>query len=103
MNWVITVYIALLFFVLTPGVLVTLPPKGKKFTVAAFHAVVFALVWHFTHKLVWSTSMSLMAPSKEGYGNATPVTDMTGASATTSTTTGQKAQKAGAVPPPLTA
>ena len=68
MNWVITIYVALLFFVLTPGVLVTLPPKSSKLVVAAFHALVFALVWHFTHKLVWSASVSIGAPGKkEGF------------------------------------
>lgn len=76
MNWVITIYVALLFFVLTPGVLVTLPPKSSKLVVAAFHALVFALVWHFTHKLVWSASVSIGAPGKkEGFheGAANPV------------------------------
>jgi hypothetical protein len=68
MNWVITIYVALLFFVLTPGVLVTLPPKSSKLVVAAFHALVFALVWHFTHKLVWNASVSIGAPiKKEGF------------------------------------
>ena len=42
--------IAALFFVLTPGVLVSLPSKGGKFVVAATHAAIFALVFHFTHK-----------------------------------------------------
>lgn len=38
---------AVLFFVLTPGVLLSLPP-GSSFTVqAATHAVVFALVHKF--------------------------------------------------------
>ena len=44
---------AVLFFALTPGVLVSLPPKGKKYTVAAVHAVIFAVVWHCTHKAAW--------------------------------------------------
>ena len=44
---------AVLFFVLTPGVLVSLPHKGKKYTVAAVHALIFAVVWHFTHKAAW--------------------------------------------------
>lgn len=35
---------AVLFFLLTPGVLVSLPPGGTKLTVAATHAIVFALV-----------------------------------------------------------
>jgi hypothetical protein len=37
--------LAALFFVLTPGVLVSLPPGGSTMTVAATHAVVFALVY----------------------------------------------------------
>lgn len=41
-----------LFFALTPGILVSLPPKGKKYTVAAVHAVIFAVVWQLTHKAV---------------------------------------------------
>jgi hypothetical protein len=31
--------------------------------VAATHAVVFALIFHFTHKLVWQASMRMMAPA----------------------------------------
>jgi uncharacterized protein YneF (UPF0154 family) len=42
--------------------------------VAATHAVVFALIFHFTHKLVWQASMRMMAPAmppvtKEGAQN----------------------------------
>ena len=62
MNWVITLYTALLFFVLVPGVVTYLPPKQGKFTTAAVHAVIFGLVWHFTHKTVWQMSMSAFAP-----------------------------------------
>jgi hypothetical protein len=42
--------VAALFFVLTPGVLVTLPPGKGKFVVAATHAAIFAVVFHFTQK-----------------------------------------------------
>jgi hypothetical protein len=69
MNWAVTVYAAILFFVLTPAVLLRLPPNGSKLTVAAVHAVVFALVFHFTHKLVWQLSMGMGMPvhvRKEG-------------------------------------
>jgi hypothetical protein len=45
-------YSAILFFVLTPGILLTLPPKGKKMTVAAVHAVIFGLIWGLTYKMV---------------------------------------------------
>ena len=44
------VYVAVLFFVLTPGILLTLPKGGSKMVVAATHAVVFAAVWYFTRR-----------------------------------------------------
>jgi hypothetical protein len=66
MNWVVTVYAAILFFVLTPGILVSLPPKGSKMMVAATHAVVFALLFGFTAKMVWRASMSFGMPAREG-------------------------------------
>jgi high-affinity Fe2+/Pb2+ permease len=62
MNWLVSIYIAILFFVLTPGILLSLPPKGSKMVVAATHAIVFALVFHFTGKMVWQASMSMSAP-----------------------------------------
>jgi len=67
MNVVMFVYAFALFFVLTPGVLLSLPPKGSKLLVAATHALVFALVWGFTHKMVWkfSTSMEGMEEKKK--------------------------------------
>jgi len=59
MNWLISLYVAVLFFVLTPGILVSLPPRSGKFVVAAFHALVFALLFHFTHSQVWQLGQSL--------------------------------------------
>ena len=47
-----SLFIGLLFYVLTPGILLRLPKGGSKMAVAATHAVVFALVWHFTHSMV---------------------------------------------------
>lgn len=58
MSFLMSLYIAVLFFVLVPGVLVTLPPGGKKLTAALVHAVVFALVYQLTHKAV----NNLLAP-----------------------------------------
>ena len=58
MNWLMSLYTALLFFVLVPGVLVSLPPGGKKTTVALTHALVFAVVYHFTHKAVWRMTLA---------------------------------------------
>jgi hypothetical protein len=67
MNWIITIYIALLFFVLSPGVLLRIPRKGKPMVVAAVHAVVFSLIWHFTGKMVWKASVSMGAGKTEGF------------------------------------
>lgn len=52
MCWVMFLYTALLFFLLTPGILITLPPKSKKITVAVVHALVFGLVFSLSHKMV---------------------------------------------------
>lgn len=50
--WKLALLAGLLFFVLTPGVLVSLPPGGSRTTVALTHAAVFALVWAFAHRPV---------------------------------------------------
>ena len=54
MNWVVSVYTILLFFVLTPGIVVRLPPKGDKYAAAGVHALIFAVVFQFTHNLIVS-------------------------------------------------
>ena len=50
-------YLAILAFLLTPGVLVRLPPGGRPVVVALTHALVLSLVWGLTHKLVYKTFM----------------------------------------------
>jgi hypothetical protein len=45
-------FVAALFFLLTPGVLVSLPPGSSHRVQAAVHAVVFAVVLGFSWKLV---------------------------------------------------
>ena len=52
MNLVLPLYTALLFVVLTPGILLTLPKGGSKLTVAAVHGLVFAVVLYFTANIV---------------------------------------------------
>jgi len=59
MSVLVSLYAALLFFVLTPAILLRLPRNGSKFTVAGVHAIVFGLIFHFTHKLVWRFGKSL--------------------------------------------
>ena len=46
--------VAILFFLLSPGVLLRLPAGGSLVTAALVHAVVFGVVYLFTHKLVWN-------------------------------------------------
>ena len=71
--------VAALFFVLTPGVLLSLPKGGSKFVVAATHAAVFGLVFHFTHNALMNLTQYEMfedakptcsppgkAPAKDG-------------------------------------
>jgi len=67
MNLWVLLYVAVLFFVLTPGILVSLPSGGSKTTVAAVHALVFALIFHFTHKLVWNVTKSVRFGGLEGF------------------------------------
>jgi len=50
--WGMAVYVAVLFYLLTPGVLVSLPPGASRMTTNLTHAVVFGLVWCYTHKMV---------------------------------------------------
>ena len=57
MNLIMSLYVALLFVLLTPGVLIKLPPKGSLLTVAIVHGLVFALVFHLTCRAVYKVSM----------------------------------------------
>jgi hypothetical protein len=52
MSVLLSVYAAFLFFVLVPGIVASLPAKGSKYIVAATHAIVFALIYHFTCSFV---------------------------------------------------
>ena len=69
MSLLVSLYAAVLFFALVPGVLLSIPRKGSKLTVAAVHALVFGLIYHFTNKLVWRLGVSLegFSNTKEGY------------------------------------
>jgi preprotein translocase subunit SecF len=51
-NIVKAVYAAVLFYLLTPGVLLRLPRKGSKLVVAFTHGVVFVVVFCLTYKII---------------------------------------------------
>jgi hypothetical protein len=52
-------YLVFLFYVLTPNVLLRIPPNGSKHVVALVHAVVFALVYYYTSGYVSGMLSSL--------------------------------------------
>jgi hypothetical protein len=70
MNFVVALYAAVLFFILSPNVLLRLPRKGSVKVVAAVHAVVFGLLLFFTGRFVSQLSMmmnmNMMPSTKEG-------------------------------------
>ena len=59
MNLFLSLYLAALFVALTPGVLLTLPKGGARITVAVVHALVFAVIYHFTKDMVTLDSFSM--------------------------------------------
>lgn len=52
MNLYMSLYLVFLFVVLTPGILLRIPPKSSKLVVAVVHGLVFALVYCLTYKFV---------------------------------------------------
>lgn len=73
-------YVAVLFFVLTPGILVSLPAGGSKTTVALVHALVFALVFWATHKIVWKVTKKVRFGNLEGFEEREENEGMSGSS-----------------------
>ena len=59
MNVYMMLYFAALFFVLTPGILLSIPRGGSKTMVAATHAVVFAVVVYFTKGFVYDLTKNM--------------------------------------------
>lgn len=49
---VTSVFAAILFFILSPGMFLRIPKNGSKMTVTGVHALVFAVIFYFTHGAV---------------------------------------------------
>jgi hypothetical protein len=47
-NFASFLYIVFLFYVLSPNVLLRIPPNGSKHVVAFVHAIVFAIIYYYT-------------------------------------------------------
>ena len=54
MHIYMSLFVGLLFVLLTPGVLLTLPKGSPKLTIAIVHGIVFAIAFHFLQKPVWN-------------------------------------------------
>lgn len=63
------IFTALLFFILSPGVLVSLPPKGSKLVVAGVHAIVFALILTLICACFWMPMNKMRHAKKETFEN----------------------------------
>lgn len=59
MNVLMSLYVVLLFVLLTPGVVLSLPTGGNRITCAVVHGVLFAVAWHFTNKAVWRATSQM--------------------------------------------
>ena len=56
MSFVIFIYVVILFMLLTPGVLVMLPPGGDKMTVTLVHALIFGIIFSMMHGTIMNLS-----------------------------------------------
>ena len=57
MNLVYLVLLVVLFVLLTPGVLLTLPKKGTNIWIIALtHGIIFAVVWFLLYKAIKQTN-----------------------------------------------
>jgi hypothetical protein len=74
MCYVTTFFAMLLFFVLSPGVLLSLPKNGNVMTKALVHAVVFGVLFYLTH-----TTVSDWGKSNEGFISVASVAASAGA------------------------
>ena len=59
MGLILFIVIVALFVVLTPGILLSLPPKGSKLVVALTHGIVFAVVLKLIYKPLWKFTSQL--------------------------------------------
>jgi hypothetical protein len=66
MKIITVLFAGLLFFLLSPNILLRLPKNGNKFTVAGVHAVVFTFVLYFFNSIFHRLVDGIMNSKKEG-------------------------------------
>jgi hypothetical protein len=74
-NIVIFLFCILLFFLLTPDILLPKPIKTNKYVITLVHALLFALILQLTHKLFWNIT--------EGFTTTQPATTLSSSTTTT--------------------
>jgi len=72
MNIVLFIIFVLLFVVLTPGIVVSLPPKSSKLITAITHGFIFALIWTLVNKFLFKATTMKTVTFKEGVENIKP-------------------------------
>jgi hypothetical protein len=82
MNIFHFLYVVFLFVLLTPAILVRVPPKGNKWTVALVHGVIFSVILLLTNHFVSGFSKIL-----EGNTSMTDTSNNIVGTTTTDTTT----------------
>lgn len=71
-NILFFVIFVFLFVVLTPGVLVSLPPKSSKIITAITHGFIFAVILALIYKFLWKETSKKSVTFKEGVENIKP-------------------------------
>ena len=66
MNFLFVLFVFVLFFILTPGILVTLPKKGSKMVVALVHGVIFATTLAVSKCFFWKSGNSVFEGATDG-------------------------------------
>ena len=100
MNHLFCLFVIVLFVVLTPNVLLRLPPKGGKWTVAIVHGLVFAFILHFSYMYYFKNregaeTMPTTMPTTTMPTTTMPTTMPTAMPTTMPTGTGKPATKKG--------
>lgn len=59
MSIILAIYVSILFYCFVPGILVTLPKNGNKFTIAIIHTILFGITIYFTEHFIWILGSNL--------------------------------------------
>lgn len=78
MNIVFSVFVFVLFFVLTPGVLLRLPSKGSKTMVALVHGLIFAIILAVSGHFFWKYKKTIFEGLKRKPVTKTSPADIKG-------------------------